>query len=127
MPHNLCTPHGIHKSRKNDHWGKTRKTLSKIPQRHITIWGADANGQIGRTEGQPEQYHRAIGPYTLHQGMEKGNVIQLAHKCKQQHKTTQMNSWERENSTSRKTPTQTKQRHDSDQTKHTTPTAHHAD
>ena len=109
-------PQDTHKP-KNDHWGQARKTRAQIPQRHITIWGADASGQICITEGQPEQYHRTIGPYTLHQGMGKGNGngMQLAQTCKQR-KMTPMANWKRAKLT-KQGKSQLKQRNDTARTK----------
>ena len=35
--------------------GKTYKnTLNATPRNHMAIWGADANGQLGREQNQPE-------------------------------------------------------------------------
>jgi len=43
----------------------------------MTIWGADANGQLGR--GKPtRKYDKIIGPYTHHTSPENGNGVKMA-------------------------------------------------
>ena len=50
---------------KTEHWGEVQQTLKEIPKHHMTLWGADANGQLGKEEETKiEQYQKIIGPYT---------------------------------------------------------------
>ena len=52
-------PHtGYSKEEKKEHWGKTRHTIDTIPKRHMTIWCADANGQLGQKDTQREEYEK---------------------------------------------------------------------
>ena len=39
---------GYSNHEKNTHWAAVNKTLTETPRHHMTIWGADANGQLGR-------------------------------------------------------------------------------
>ena len=39
---------GKGKKEQKDHWRQVKETLEIIPTRHIIIWCADANGQIGK-------------------------------------------------------------------------------
>jgi len=57
---------------KNTHWENVKKnTLKATPRNHMTIWGADANGQLGREQNQPEKYNKIIGPYANKASPEK--------------------------------------------------------
>jgi len=59
-------PHqGYNNHEKSNHWEKVYASLETIPKHHLTIWGADANGQLGREIAHPEKYNKIIGPYTL--------------------------------------------------------------
>jgi len=58
-------PHqGYNNHEKTKHWELVQQTLQDIPKHHMTIWGADANGQLGRDEARPELYNKIAGPYT---------------------------------------------------------------
>jgi len=60
----------------------------------MAVWGADANGQLGREKKHPEKYDKIIGPYTNHTSPEKGNGVKMKNICKQHH-TIPMNAWKR--------------------------------
>jgi len=88
-------PHqGYSNHEKNKHWEAVHKTLTETPRQHMTIWGADANGQLGREKNQPEKYDKIIGPHTNNSSPEKGNGVKMANLCKQ-HLMIPMNTWKR--------------------------------
>ena len=60
----------------------------------MAIWGADANGQLGREKNQPEKYDKIIGPHTNNSSPEKGNGVKMANLCKQ-HLTIPTGKWKR--------------------------------
>ena len=60
----------------------------------MTIWGADANGQLGRGGNQPGKYDKIIGPYTNHTSPEKGNGVKMAN-IRKQHHMMPTNTWKR--------------------------------
>ena len=60
----------------------------------MTVWGADANGQLGREKNRPGKYDKIIGPYTNHTSPEKSNGVKMANICKQHHMIP-MNTWKR--------------------------------
>ena len=60
----------------------------------MTIWGADANGQLGREKNQPEKYDKIIGPHTNNSSPEKGNGVKMAN-LRRQHLMIPMNTWKR--------------------------------
>ena len=92
------SPHqGYTQPEKQERWKNVQNTLGKIPKHHLTTWGADANGQLGRDETHPEKYHKIIGPLTKQTRPEKGNGVQLAHICQTKHMIP-MNTWKGPNS-----------------------------
>jgi len=75
-------PHqGYNNHEKNKHWEQVGKMLQEIPRKHMKIWGADANGQLGRDTTRPEQYNKIIGPFTKQATPGKGNGVKLAQQC----------------------------------------------
>ena len=46
---NTYAPHqGKNKAEQQEHWEEVQKTIKEIPTKHLIIWCADANGQIGK-------------------------------------------------------------------------------
>jgi len=43
----------------------------KIPKRHLTIWCADANGEIGKIKAEEDKPRRIFGPYRKQEKAEK--------------------------------------------------------
>ena len=58
--------------KKKEYRSKTRQTIEQIPKIHLTIWCADANGQLGKPEHQSAEYQKIIGPYTQAKTIEQG-------------------------------------------------------
>jgi len=88
-------PHqGYSNHEKNKHWEAVHKTLTETPRQHMAIWGADANGQLGREKNQPEKYDKIIGPHTNKTSPEKGNGVEMANLCRQ-HLMIPTNTWKR--------------------------------
>ena len=59
IPITIISSYAPHKGYKNEtrnpQWAKLEQTIEDIPQIHLCIWGADANGQIGnRNKTTPE-------------------------------------------------------------------------
>ena len=50
-------------------------------KKHLIIWRADANGQIGEIKHEEEKQRRIIGPHTKQKGAEKGNGKQVTQIC----------------------------------------------
>jgi len=95
-------PHqGYNKQEKTKHWELVEQTLNDIPKHHMTIWGEDANGQLGRDTARPELYNKIVGPYTNKECPEKGNGIKFIQQCLQ-HQMIPMNTWERAKLTNKK-------------------------
>jgi len=88
-------PHtGYSKKEKAEHWQNAKHTLTQIPKRHLTIWRADANGQLGPVEEQKEEYRKIIGPHTLATQMEPGNGTSIGKACLPTNMIP-MNTWKR--------------------------------
>ena len=75
-----CDPHNGHKEEdRKHHWGEVKEILNKKYRRHMAIWRADANGQLGRDGAEGEKHNKnnairnIIGPYTREIKTEKGN------------------------------------------------------
>ena len=65
-------PHQGYTKHENTHWGNVRKTLKATPRNHMTIWGAGANGKLGRDTARPDQYNKIIGRFAKQENPEKG-------------------------------------------------------
>jgi len=79
-------PHqGYTEQERQERWGKVQQTIGQIPKRHMSLWGADTNGELGRDADRPEKYLKSIGPLTIHDKPEKGNGSRLAKICKKTH------------------------------------------
>ena len=96
-------PHSGHKEEtRQQHWKDVNELLNKTSKRHLIIWGADANGQIGNNEQnkEREQANKAkrtkhiIGPYTKRKCIGKGNGTDLYRTCKQQ-QMIPMTTWKK--------------------------------
>ena len=82
------------------HWGDVKELLSKTCERHLIVWGADANGQIGnRNHEEGEKYaqkehsdRRIIGPYAKASETEQGNGARLLRICRR-HQMIPMETW----------------------------------
>ena len=62
---------GHAEAERRQHWEEVKEIFNRICKRHMTIWRADANGQLGRdkeaekTKSPQENITRSkIGPYT---------------------------------------------------------------
>ena len=79
-------PHqGYTTQEKQDRWGNVQQALEQIPKHHMTIWGTDATGKLGRESTHthpPKNIKKIIGPQTIQKHHEKGNRVKLANICK---------------------------------------------
>ena len=68
---------------RRQHWGEVKETLNETCERHLLIWGADANGQLGRIERIQEEEKdthghvatRVIGPYAREEKRRRKNEM----------------------------------------------------
>ena len=63
---------GKTKISQNEHWGKVRQTLQETSNRHMLIWCADANGQLGTQNTIEHGCCKIVGPH-VKQENKKGN------------------------------------------------------
>ena len=58
-PITILTTYAPHKgytsTDRKKHWGEVEQTIQEIPKRHMVIWRADANGQLGRVNQEKTQ------------------------------------------------------------------------
>ena len=59
MPIHIISTYAPHNGRneetKNHHWGDVQELLNKTCKRHLILWGAAANGQIGNKDKTAEE------------------------------------------------------------------------
>jgi len=80
-----------------------QETIQQIPQKHLTIWRADTNGQIGKIAAEEEKTRRIIGPYTKQKEAEKGNGKQVSKICYRENMIP-TNTWETQPLTKKEKP-----------------------
>jgi len=96
---------GHNEETRQQHWQDVQELLNKTSKRHLIIWGADANGQLGnRNKAEDARYTRQagqvqsiIGPYTKAERTEKGNGSDLYRICRQ-HQMIPMKTWKNRSS-----------------------------
>ena len=91
MPIQILTTYAPHNGKTEEdrmqHWGEVKEILNKTCKRHMIIWRADANGQIGRDEGDGAEEHnaKAMPRATLlghiPEQKRKGDVTRLKETC----------------------------------------------
>ena len=83
---NTYAPHkGYRDEIRKEHWEKVTKQLGKIPKKHLKIWTADTNGQVGRGSAKTgTKIAKIIGPETHSKNTEKGNGISFRNICLKQ-------------------------------------------
>ena len=92
---NTYAPHqGKTKTEQQEHWKMVQQTLKTTPRKHLTIWCADANGQIGKITQEEEKPRRIFGPYVKQEKAEKGNGRAISYICYQENMIP-MNTWKK--------------------------------
>merc|ERR1712112_406205 len=80
-----------HEARKQQ-WAAIQQELEEIPTTYLTIWGDDANGQLGNRKKQNPQLNKTIGMHTNMETTEEGNGKSLETLC-MKHQMIPMNTW----------------------------------
>ena len=77
-------PHNGHTEEEKTKLGDVSEQLNKTCRRHLIIWGADENGQLGnrkmkKQKNMPREYpdQEIIGPYAKASKTDRGNGAQL--------------------------------------------------
>jgi len=71
---NTYEPHrGKTKLEQSEHWEKVQEIIAPAQKKNLTIWCADANGQMETIEQEEEKPRRICGPYRKQDKAEKGN------------------------------------------------------
>ena len=64
---------GFNEKEKEDRWTHMEETLKRTPGKHIIIWRAYANGQIGNIPAEEATPRKIIGNQAKNENAEPGN------------------------------------------------------
>ena len=82
---NTYAPHqGKTKVEQQEHWKRVKEIVANTPRKHLTLWRAGANGQMGKLREGEETPQRIIGPYTKGRKAEIGNGRAISNICSQE-------------------------------------------
>ena len=97
-PHN-----GYTVGERNQHWKLAQETIEEIPTTNLSIWRADANGEIGNRNRNGANINKIIGIDTMARTAEPGNGGHMQNICKK-HEHTPMNTWRWQPKTTKQGP-----------------------
>ena len=92
---NTYAPHqGKTKVEQDAHWKQAQQTIADTPSKHLKIWCADANGQIGKIKQEEQKPRGIFGPFRKQEEAEKGNGKSISTICYQENMIP-MNTWKK--------------------------------
>jgi len=106
----ILTSYAPRKCYKHEIRDQNRKALGqvlpRIPRKHLCIWCADANGQLGNRSKTAQEITKIVGQNTMAETTEKGNGKAIRKLCIK-HEMLPMNTWRRTHGQTKRDPIET--------------------